>query len=160
MTEEYDSRIDTVTHIHRVGELLDGVRQEIDRVSLYHDHSKLREPEKAVFDEVTPKLKAMTYGSEEYAASLADMKPALDHHYSYNRHHPEHFGDGVMDMDMIDLLEMLADWKAAGERHADGYIERSLEINEKRFGIPTELMKILRNTVDRLGWLTREDDDA
>ena len=32
----------------------------------------------------------LTYGSDEYKACLTEMKPALDHHYAANRHHPEH----------------------------------------------------------------------
>jgi len=40
---------------------------------------------------MTPKLAGSTYGSEEYKAFLGQMKPALDHHYAVNDHHPEHF---------------------------------------------------------------------
>ena len=54
-----------------------------------HDKSKLEAPEKEIFDAVTPKLRTLTYGSPEYHASLEEMGPALDHHYSVNAHHPE-----------------------------------------------------------------------
>lgn len=54
--------------------------------------------------------------------------------------------------DLLDLVEMLCDWKAATERHADGDIMKSLEINEGRFHISPQVMSILRNTVNRLGW--------
>jgi hypothetical protein len=47
---------------------------------------------------------------------------------------------------------MLCDWKAAGERHADGSITKSLEINKKRFGISDQLASILDNTRKELGW--------
>jgi len=149
----YDSREDTNAHIERVDDLLIEVSSELSRRASQHDASKVRGPEKPIFDRVTPLLKGMTYGSDEYKASLAEMKPALDHHYAYNQHHPEHHEDGVSDMTLIDLIEMLADWKAAGERHADGSMQRSLEINEKRFGIPEPLIRLLRQTADALGWL-------
>lgn len=32
----------------------------------------------------------------------------------------------VNGMDLLDVLEMLVDWKAAGERHKDGCIYKSL----------------------------------
>lgn len=61
------------------------------RRSWEHDRSKLESPERETFDEFTPKLTATTYGSEEYRSFLAAMKPALDHHYAHNSHHPEHY---------------------------------------------------------------------
>ena len=109
------------------------------------------------FDEYTPKLKHCTYGSEEYKSFLAGLKPALDIHYKNNRHHPEHFANGIKDMTLLDLLEMLCDWKASSERHADGNIYRSIEINQSRFGYSDEVKAILKNTVDFLSALPTED---
>jgi hypothetical protein len=60
-----------------------------------HDLSKTQDPELAVFNEYTPKLKDSTYGSDEYKGYLAAMGEGLRHHYAANRHHPEHFTDGV-----------------------------------------------------------------
>jgi hypothetical protein len=59
-------------------------------------------------------------------------------------------------MSLLDLLEMLCDWKAASERHADGDIARSLRINRERFGIDGQLAAILENTAVELQWLERE----
>lgn len=148
----YDSTQDTNAHIHRVQQLIDLCRTKLFVRMLEHDASKLQEPEKSVFDKVTPKLKGLTYGSPEYKASLEEMKVALDHHYANNSHHPEHFENGIAGMSLLDLLEMLCDWKAAGERHADGSMDRSLSINQKRFGIDPQLQAVLENTVRELGW--------
>jgi hypothetical protein len=126
-----------------------------------HDLSKLESPEREVFDEFTPKLKGSTYGSDEYRSFLAEMKRGLDHHYKANSHHPEHYaqefgeinpqlvasGEAIRDMTLLDLVEMLCDWKAASERHADGDIRRSVEINQARFGYSDELKRILLNTL-------------
>lgn len=87
----YDSRPDTLAHIARVAELLDLCQIELNRRGCAHDKSKLEEPEKSTFDACTAKLKAMAYGSPEYAVALADLKPALDHHYANNSHHPEYW---------------------------------------------------------------------
>ena len=115
-----------------------------------HDRSKLKEPEVSVFDRVTPQLQGSTYGSDEYKQFLADMKPALDHHYAKNSHHPEHFGNGIHGMNLLDLLEMLCDWIAATKRHDDGDIRRSIEINQERFGYGDEIKGLLLNTLEEL----------
>ena len=49
---------------------------------------------------------------------------------------------------LIDLIEMICDWKAASERHADGNVYKSIEINQERFGYSDELKNIFNNTVD------------
>ena len=56
-------------------------------------------------------------------------------------------------MSLIDLVEMLADWKAASLRHADGDIIKSLEINKKRFGISDQLAEMFENTVREMRWV-------
>lgn len=142
----YDSQADTLTHIKRVSELLTKAAKElIDRANC-HDDSKLKSPEKELFDEFTPKLKGCTYGSDEYKSYLKELKVALDHHYAMNSHHPEHYPNGVNGMNLFDLIEMFLDWKAASERHEDGNIYKSIEINEKRFSISDQLSDIFRNT--------------
>jgi hypothetical protein len=55
-------------------------------------------------------------------------------------------------MTLLDLLEMIADWKAASERHATGSMEASLAINAGRFGIDPQLLRILANTAVAMGW--------
>ena len=137
----------TQEHITKVGEFLTKLQVKLEDRKRLHDHSKLKEPEKTIFDEFTPKLKDCTYGSDEYKGYLESMKIALDHHYAENRHHPEHFENGIQDMNIVDICEMIADWKAASLRHADGDIMKSIEINQKRFGYSDELKSILINTV-------------
>ena len=142
--------LETERHIKLVqAMLMDVVIQLIER-SRIHDQSKLESPEAETFDVYTHKLAECTYGSEEYKQFLKEMKPALDHHYAKNRHHPEHWNNGVDDMDLIDLVEMLVDWKAASARHHDGNILTSIDKNSKRFKLSEQLATILRNTATRL----------
>lgn len=148
----YDSRQETQEHILRVRELLRVVQDRLEARGFTHDQTKLESNEKPIFDRVAGKLKGLTYGSDEYRASLKDLGPALAHHYAHNSHHPEHYQNGVDGMSLLDVLEMLCDWKAAGERHADGSIDRSLAINRVRFKISDQLQAILENTVRELGW--------
>lgn len=149
----YDSTADTLEHIDKVqGRMADAV-QRLARRALAHDASKLESPEKEAFDAVTPALRGLTYGSLEYHANTARLGEALKHHYANNSHHPEHYPDGIAGMSLLDLVEMLCDWKAASERHADGDIARSLRINRERFGIGEQLAAILENTAVELEWM-------
>lgn len=149
----YDSRPETLVHSQRVGELIiQMVKDALDRATC-HDRSKTLSPEVEAFDEYTPKLKNTVYGSDEYKSYLQGMGDALQHHYKSNRHHPEHFIHGIDQMTLIDLIEMLADWKAATERHSSGDLDKSLEINQGRFEMSDQLTAILRNTAREYGWI-------
>ena len=148
--EQKATNHDTWKHIHRVRELLNECIVELLSRGQEHDLSKLGYPEVDLFTEYTDKLAATTYGSDEYNDFKASMRPALDHHYAKNRHHPEHFKNGVEDMNLIDILEMLMDWKASSERHHNGNIRKSIEINGNRFGLSPQLINLMENTVDFL----------
>lgn len=113
-----------------------------------HDLSKFSPEEVKVFTEFTPKLKGTTYMSEEYKGFLSQMAPALAHHYASNRHHPEHFGEaGINGMNLVDLLEMFVDWSASSRRHADGDVNKSIQVNKGRFKMSDQLVRIFENTV-------------
>lgn len=143
----YDSKADTLEHIKKVNNyLIDFCTQMLER-GKNHDNSKLVSPEKELFDEWTPILKTLKYGSVEYKDSLGKLKVALDHHYYVNSHHPEHYSDGINDMNLMDIVEMFYDWKAATERTKEGDIWKSLEINAKRFNMSDQLTKIFINTL-------------
>jgi len=142
----HDNRVETEKHVKRVQDYLSMIMQGLAERGRLHDLSKLSEPEKSAFDETIPKLAGLTYGSEEYKANLAEMKPALEHHYANNRHHPEHFEDGIKGMTLVDLVEMFCDWCAATERHDDGDIGRSIEHNKNRLGYDEVLASIFANT--------------
>lgn len=151
----YDSTEDTIKHIDRVRSLLHTVTNDLLTRATYHDESKLREPEKSAFDRCTPALAETTYGTPEYTAAKAELGAALEHHYEHNDHHPEHFHPelGIHAMDLVQLIEMLADWKAAGERHADGGdLERSIRVNADRFNYGPDMADLLLRTARNLGW--------
>lgn len=147
--EVFDSKMDTNNHRKLVLEAMTVISKKIMKAAEDHDLSKLEEPEKPIFDTVTPLLKGLTYGSQEYKDQLKKMGPALDHHYANNSHHPEHYENGIDGMDLVDIVEMICDWKAATMRHDDGDIQKSLEINKKRFKMSDQLVSILKNTVER-----------
>jgi hypothetical protein len=144
----YDSRADTLAHIHLVRDRIDTFVAEMLRRAGRHDASKLTAAEKPAFDRVLPLLAGVPYGSAEYRALVEGMKPALEHHFAQNSHHPEHYGPrGIGGMDLFDLVEMLCDWMAAACRHPEDGVQ--LGYNVALFGIEPQLASILANTLAR-----------
>jgi hypothetical protein len=142
----YDSKADTLEHIREVNNNLIEFATELLERAKKHDQSKLEEPEKSAFDNATD-LKTLTFGTKEYHDNCLAIKPALEHHYSLNSHHPQHYPNGVEDMNLYDIVEMWCDWNAAVKRGQGGDINKSLEINEKRFKINSQLIQIFKNTL-------------
>jgi hypothetical protein len=153
----YDSIADTLGHARRVAELMAPVVGELAQRAAVHDASKLEDPEKSAFDAVTPRLAVTQYVTEAYRDGLGELGPALAHHYANNRHHPENRQHGVTTMTLVDLIEMLADWRAATERHEYGSMVYSLRNNAARFNIPDPLMRVLWETARAQGWLDRDE---
>lgn len=148
-----ESKFKTMRHIETVRNFIGCVIREFINRQERHDQSKLQPPEVEVFEIYTAKLRDCVYGSDEYKQYMAEMKPAIEHHDAVNRHHPEHFKNGIEGMNLIDLLEMVCDWKAATLRHNTGDIYKSLELNQKRFGYSDETKALLKNTVD---WIEQQ----
>lgn len=120
--------------------------------AITHDLSKYTPTEAKGFIKVIHKLKDSTYGSDEYIESLRSIKPSIDAHYLSNRHHPEHFKEGIQTMNILDFTEMYCDWQAATKRHKDGDIFDSILKNEKRFGYTHNITSLLFNQADRDKW--------
>lgn len=113
---------------------------------LTHDQTKLCDPEVSIFCEYTPRLAETVFGSPEYAQALKEMKPALDNHYKYNRHHPEHYPEGIKGMTWLDIIEMSADWAASSMRMKEGSFKFSVEKCKTRFKFNNFFSTILLNT--------------
>jgi len=141
---------DTLNHIRDVKKVLSDFSKELDHRGKWHDYSKFSDEEQKVFSNVLDGKKTAKYGTPEYEEVKRKLAPALEHHYKENRHHPEHFANGISGMTLIDLMEMLADWKAATKRHEDDKIETSIEINSKKYNIDNQLKQILVNTVKEM----------
>lgn len=144
--DELKTNAETQAHVNLVRKLMRLVIMELLIRAENHDASKFSPEELKTFTEFTSKLKETTYGSDEYKSYLAAMKPALDHHYANNKHHPENHTNGIDGMSLIDLIEMFVDWLASTKRHTDGNIMRSIEVNTNRFNMSSQLVNILKNT--------------
>jgi hypothetical protein len=179
----FESKFKTLRHIETVRNYINHVVTSLLARGAHHDQSKLQPPEVEIFDEYTPFLRSTSIGSKEYDDNKKAMKVALDHHYEYNRHHPEYFQkyvctgcfkeyqrgrpascticgttefnvcDDITQMNLIDLIEMMCDWQASTLRHNDGNIFDSIEINQERFRYSDELKCILIQTAHYLQML-------
>lgn len=113
--------------------------------AVVHDYSKFVPAEYDAFVSNQPIFENISYGTPEYRAALKAIKPAIQHHYANNTHHPEHFEHGVSDMNLLDVLEMVCDWMAASQRVPGDTLQ--LDQLKERFGISDQLMSIIEHTV-------------
>jgi hypothetical protein len=143
----------TRKHQQRVQELLlSEVKELIDR-AVHHDASKLDREELEPWqgmEELIEREGQVPYGSPAYEERMKIIEPMATRHYRLNTHHPQHYPGGVRDMDLLDVVEMLIDWKAASER--GGADTMSLEAALNRFKIDGLLGDVIRNTVENRGW--------
>lgn len=158
--DEKITNAETMRHILTIRALLSECVLELMGRGDAHDKSKLREPEVDTFVKYTPILAGLTYGSDEYKQALKEMGPALDNHYKCNRHHPEHFENGMAGMNLFDMLEMLIDWKAATLRHADGDLHDSVQKNIGRFDMPEPIVRLIENTIPAIERMAKRSNVA
>ena len=148
-----DSSDVTRDHINKVQALLHDFVADLVARGIQHDASKFDEVEAGplqAMQDLIDKEGPAPYGTEEYRRRTALLGPMLEHHYAHNSHHPEHYPDGIAGMDLLDLVEMFHDWKAASERGGDSAMGLSYCI--EKYGILPMLASILQNTCDRNGW--------
>ncbi|MBA3825026.1 MAG: hypothetical protein H0X24_14160 [Ktedonobacterales bacterium] len=137
-----------IAHKRLVAAFMNGVIADLIWRSATHDDSKFDPAEFDAYADNLPNFDKATYGTEEYRAALARIKPAIAHHYQANRHHPEHFSDGINGMNLLDVLEMVCDWMAAAQCNPGGTL--NLEQQRERFGIDPQLFAIIQHTVEYL----------
>lgn len=149
----FDSRPLTQQHIEAVAGNMGQICGELRYRAEVHDRTKLEGIEKEYLDAIGPQTRT-ELGSDEYKRRVSLLRPMLAHHYAYNSHHPQHYQDGMTGMCLLDLIEMLCDWKAANDARDNQPfdIDRSIEYARKDCEISDQLASILRNTAQRLGW--------
>ena len=147
-----ESTLDTLNHIAKVEGYLSLCSDLLRGRAARHDASKLQEPERSGYAGLTQALKGLHYGTPEHRAAFVPFKTIIAHHYEHNSHHPEHYDNGVDGMSLLDVIEMLCDWKAASERTGDEFAT-SIHLCVERFRIGKQLATILVNTATELGWM-------
>lgn len=139
----------THKHINRVRELLHQFSFELQLRGVHHDKSKFDPIETGPLNELQELIERdgrVDFGTPEYKQRGEVLNAMLPHHYACNRHHPEHFENGVAGMNLVDIVEMFVDWRAACERGGDDAMNLSYVV--EKYGIPPMLESIFRNTAD------------
>jgi len=150
MQVEFEVLTDTIVHVSEVREHLQKMIDDLTVRGIVHDRSKFQEPEFSVFCGTREEFKKANYGTPEYEAVTKKAQVAVDHHYKHNRHHTAFHKNGVDDMNLLDLLEMLADWKAANRRSPDLTFLESLPRCYKKYGMDNTIIRLLENTITYL----------
>lgn len=140
---------DLVKHRELVGQHLQFGANELFHRAIGHDRSKFSNEEYGPYEDAFPGLQKYAYGTDEFKAELKKIKPAIAHHYQFNDHHPEHFTNGINDMDLFQIYEMACDWLAASSRSQTPIMD-GLQINKERFGISDQLFNVIVKTMKRL----------
>lgn len=140
---------DTKIHQSRVSIILSKLGKELVKRGKTHDYSKFQTPEKEFYSEYHDKLDEAPFGSEMYQYYLKQMQPGVTHHYQVNDHHPEHFENGIVDMDLIQMLEMLADITAVSVDKGTDVIAFLPKFMKEK-DIPENFYTILRNTLQHI----------
>lgn len=118
---------------------------------VFHDQSKYSSPELPLIHQKA-RLDSIPLNTPDYYDALSQIKSAVQAHYECNTHHPEHYANGVLDMGLLDLMEMICDWRVAAEMNGTD-LAVSFDKCVERFDIPQELRTVLLNTYKELGWL-------
>lgn len=154
MNMEFDFLCDTLLHIGEVQENLEVISSKLKQRGLAHDRTKLQELEFDGFVSTREKFKKANYGSPEYQECIELTKPAVEHHYANNRHHTGFHKNGIDDMTLIDIIEMIADWRAAARRSPDKTLEDTLDYAIKKYKIEPQLAKVIIKTLEQLDWIS------
>lgn len=136
-------------HKERVSFYLLEFAKELMNRSVNHDNSKFGDDELDEYSKVIDVFDKCRFGTSEYSKSRDKISSVVKLHQSRNRHHPEHFPNGIDGMDLVDLLEMISDWKSATRNHDVGStMKSSVEFCIKRYNISPQLAQIIVNTID------------
>lgn len=153
MNMEFDFLCDTILHVGEVAENLEVCASNLRQRGFAHDRTKFKALEFDAFVSTREKFKKANFGTPEYQACIDIIKPAVDSHYANNSHHTGYYQNGIKDMSLLDILEMVCDWKAANRRSPDLDFDESINRCVKKYNISPELEKIIRTTLQQLSWL-------
>ena len=135
-------------HPFNVGKLLMKINNEIMKRIIYHDHSKYSENELKEHidaDEDYERRGRPKFGTDE-RKDYDKANPVIASHRKKERHHPEYHENGIEDMNLVDLMEMLCDWCERTPNSIER-LENTFEENCYNHKISSQVRRILENTV-------------
>lgn len=142
-TEKY-----ILEHKNRVNNWLLSFAFELLKRGGGHDNSKLQEPEISGWKQMDQEPR-YNYGTKEYFDKLNKYHWLMEEHWSKNRHHPEYWEINKDDKsrDLIDILEMLADWSSYKDKVSYSEASRMIEKQSERYNLSDEMRDLLLNTL-------------
>ena len=160
MTEQEIQVVQTIyEHQQKVGAVMQKVISELMDRALKHDDSKfttqqLRDNLVTLPDKWGIQAEGHGYHSPEQEEHRKRFAPEIHRHRSAHPHHPEHFGNDVNKMNLIDLMEMLCDWYASAPD-----IDQSIDENSCDYKIDPHITQILKNTARKLKEIAPIDEE-
>ena len=139
-------------HRQTVRERLLFLADELYKRAYHHDDSKLQLPEIKWLIEMD-KEPRYEYGTPEYFEKMKRWDKFFKHHYENNRHHPDHFANGIEGMNLADLCEYIVDIISYYEElHVNNALD-TVNKQKERFGFDEQLTQILKNTlIEYFSW--------
>lgn len=110
-----------IRHRDYIKQAINEVTHALEQRATVHDLSKFLDDEFEGFSRIN--VDRPKFGTPEYHERMRSEKPTILRHYSRNSHHPEHGP-----MTFLDVIEMVADWWAAGKGY-DNRMDWSEAVN-------------------------------
>lgn len=148
LTEETKTLITILRHQGFVRKYLRKLASALENRATIHDLSKFSQDEFGGFVDIQRIARTTKYNSEQYRESI-DTDP-VKLHFSRNPHHPEHYSNGIDDMSLLDIIEMVIDWQSAAETYGQSSFEESLPEQVKRFKLRPEHLYLIKLIAEEL----------
>ena len=134
-------------HIAEFQQAIDTLTEKLKQRAKAHDASKLKEPELTQYTEAEEKLENFKPGSKSYLTFARKEDIILSKHYSKNPHHVEHFKNGFNDMTILDLVDVLTDWRLdCGDEDWNKFVDDRKDY----YKMSDQLVDIFKNSKDVL----------
>ena len=154
--DRFNALLTIMRHRETVAEHLHNLADYFRHRAREHDRSKLRLDEFAGFSRINRIAREHPYGTQEYEESMDTEKGpdgCITLHFSRNAHHPEYHGH-EREMGLLDLMEMVADWKGAADTYGTNTLRDAMPVNRKRFDFDDWQWRVIELMVD---WLEPEN---
>lgn len=154
--DDYTKHLEAVREtIDKLIEVLDLPKEEaIQMKSRAYSHDKSKMYDYNEFEGyilLNRSLEGVKYGSEEYDKAMKKHGKVIQLHHKNNDHHPEHFKNGIRDMNKFQIYEMICDWIGAFKvRNNTSNWKEGFEKNKIRFNIPDDVYDNMIGIAERL----------
>lgn len=122
------------------------VSRDINTRARHHDQSSLNGSEFRIYEEHFDELQKYPMFDPRRDAVLKEMRVATMYHHNANDHHPEHFDDGINGMNLIQMIEFVADIMSQSEQNGIDVYEM-LPLLKDQYDISSQLYQVILNTV-------------